>query len=367
MASRLIERLDARIIQTDDLVQRECLKAERAGALARHGLLADARFALAGVRSQSQRHRSTLLAAWVCLVDGQIDHFESMAPSAQTKFERAHALAREAGAVDMQALAAAWMAICSFNASNLEALVAQVREVLALAASDDHAVWGRIGLVLGDAFRFAGDDVQSRYWYQKAREHASAEGDTSMMSALLHNVSAMRSGCIGLDDAFGRANQTEAVKALLEAESTANYDWGAGAAALAAMVPVVRAQLLVVLQRYDEATALFDAYLVRARQEGMAHREARLLADRAWCHAASRRFPQALRDVRQAERALAAQYDPDDLAAAHARLARVLTACGREDEAAAHQAKAEQALQAYRADQLVLLAALNQAVQAGAA
>ena len=39
MASRLIERRDAAIVSADDPVQRECLKAERAGALARHGLI----------------------------------------------------------------------------------------------------------------------------------------------------------------------------------------------------------------------------------------------------------------------------------------------------------------------------------------
>ena len=41
----------------------------------------------------------------------------------------------------------------------------------------------------------------------------------------------------------------QARKALLEAESTANYDWGMGVASLSAMVPVIRAQLLVVLGR----------------------------------------------------------------------------------------------------------------------
>jgi len=362
MASRLIERLDAQIIQAEDLVERECLKAERAGALARHGLLSDARFALAGVRTQSLRLRAPVLAAWVSLVDGQIDHFDSMAPQAQTKFERAHALARDAGDVDMQALAAAWMAICSFNASNLDAMVAQVREVLALAADDHHSVWVRIGLVLADAFRHAGDDEQSQRWYVKSRQHASAEGDTSMMSALLHNIAAMRAGRIGLDDAFGVAHQADAAQALLEIESTANYDWGSGAAALTAMVPVVRAQLLVVLGRYDEAAALLDAYLVRARQEGMAHREARLLADRAWCHAAQGHQMDALRDARQAQRALAAQYDADDLAAAHARLARVFAAFGRSVDAATHQELADVALAEHRASQKELLVALQAAV-----
>jgi tetratricopeptide (TPR) repeat protein len=364
MASRLIEQLDAAIRQADDLVQRECLKAERAGALARHGLLSDARFALTGVRSQCQRHRSARLNAWVSLVDGQIDHFESVAPTAAAKFQRAHELARDAGLADMQALCAAWLAMCSFNASQLDAMVAQIREVLALAQPEQHSVWVRIGLVLADAFRFAGDDEQSHFWYWKARDHASAEGDTSMISALLYNISAMRSARIGLDDAFGRADAAEAAKALLEAESTANYDWGSGAAALAAMVPLVRAQLLVVLGRHGEAVALFNQHLPRARQEGMAHREARFLADRAWSHLALGQKTDALRDVRQADRLLPTQVDADDMAATHARLSAVLSGCARDADAATHLHRAQSALASHQAEQQTLLTALRQAVGA---
>eukprot|EP01035_Chromulina_nebulosa_P007574 gene7574-10229_t len=71
-------RLDLAIARCQVPLERECLKAERAGAMARHGRLADARFELAGVRSQSLRHRHPRLNAWVCMADGLIDHFESV-------------------------------------------------------------------------------------------------------------------------------------------------------------------------------------------------------------------------------------------------------------------------------------------------
>ncbi|GAA0759251.1 hypothetical protein LRH25_01660 [Ideonella azotifigens] len=352
MASRLIERLDAAIVSADDPVQRECLKAERAGALARHGLLADARFALAGLRTQSQRRRSARLSAWVWLVDGQIDHFEALAPKAKDKFRRSRELAMEAGDTAMQALASAWLASCSWNESSMTQMAGQLLETLQLAAPDHHSARARAGLVLADAYRFAGDDEASQVWYLKARTHASADGDGSMISALLHNISAMRSARIGLDDAFGHTDLDVAAKALLEAESTANYDWGAGAVALTAMVPIqLRAQLLVVLGRFDEAVALFDAYLGRARSEGMAYREPRFLADRAWCHVCSQRLAEGLRDARQAERGLASQFDADDWAATHARLARVFGACQLPDEAAVHQARAEESLALHKVHQ----------------
>ena len=362
MSSRLIARLDAAIAQAMDPLKREFLKAERAGALARHGQLADARFALSGLRTQNQRHRSPLLAAWIHLVDGLIDHFESMAPRALEKFQRAHEQAVLAEDLPMRALAASWMAAVTFNQTDLPALQWQIREVLTCAPADHHASRTRIGLVLADSLRYAGDDARSQQWYLKARAHASAEGDTSMVSALLHNISTMRCGRISLDDAFGRADADEAAKALLEAESTANYDWGARAAALVAMVPVIRAQLLVVLGRYGEALSLFDAHLARARVEGMGHREARFLADRAWCLAKERRTMEAQRDARAAEQLISQVIDADDRAGTHGRLARVYAELGREAEAAAHQRQADEALLAHQASQRDMLAALDAAL-----
>ncbi|HEX5687737.1 MAG TPA: hypothetical protein VFY73_27295 [Ideonella sp.] len=351
VASRLIERLDGAIGAASEPLQREYLKAERAGAIARLGLLSDARFALSGLRTQNQRHKDPLLSAWIHLVDGQIDHFDTIAPKAVDKFQRALELGESAGNVPMQALASAWLANCAFNASDIPAMTRHVATALTLAEPDQHAARARVGLVLADAYRCSGDDVNSQTWYLRARAHASADGDSSMISAMLHNISAMRSGQIALADAFGRADIEQARKALLEAESTANYDWGTGVASLSAMVPVTRAQLLVALSRFDEAARLFDEHLDRARQEGMAHREARLLADRAWCHVRLGRVSQALADTRVAEAGVQGQTDADDRAAAYARLARIHRHGGRDGVADALQQHADRALAEHEAEQ----------------
>lgn len=351
VASRLIERLDGAITGAAEPLQREYFKAERAGALARLGLLPDARFALQGLRTQNQRHKDPLLAAWICLVEGQIDHFDTIAPQAQDKFRRALEGARAAGNVPMQALASAWLATCAFNASDWTAVCDCVAEALRLAEPDQHAARARAGLVLADAYRCSGDDAASQTWYLRARAHASADGDSSMVSVMLHNISTMRSGQIALADAFGRADVEQARKALLEAESTANYDWGMGVASLSAMVPVIRAQLLVVLGRFEEAARLFDDHLDRARKEGMAHRGARLLADRAWCHVRAGRVSQALADAKAAEAGAGDQPDADDRAAAFARLARIHRHGGRDSVADLLQARADEALAEHEAEQ----------------
>lgn len=361
IAPRLIERLDAEIARSTEPLQREYLKAERASALARIGLLADARFALSGLRTQNQRHKDTLLAAWTHLVDGQIDHFDSIAPHAADKFQRALELAESIKHAPMQALVSAWLANCAVNSFDLEAVTRHVASTLRLADPQAHSTLARIGLVLADAYCRAGDDPAAQTWSMRARTHASAEGDSAMISAMLYNIATRRADQIGLDDAFGRPDAALARRALLEAESTANYDWGSGVSSLSSMVPMVRAQLLIALERHAEALHLLDEQLERSLREGLSHREARLLADRAWCCVRTGDISRALADTRDAEAKVHLQRDPDDRASAFARLARIHRGGGRESSARMLQARAEEALAEYALGQQQLRAAIEQA------
>jgi tetratricopeptide (TPR) repeat protein len=349
--SRLIERLDAQIAQAEGVFERECLKARRASALARHGQFAEARFSLAGLRSQSQRLRNPVLSAWVALIDGLIEHCESLSPGAREKFRRAHELASTAGDVELHALCAAWLAIADFNASDVEATVAHAREAVRLAPADSHAARARVALVIGSAWRVAGNDACALPWYKTARQHATAEGDVSLVSVLLHNIAAFQVGRISLDDAFGRADMADARRVLLEAESTGNYDAGVGNGELVAEVPLLRAQLLTVLGQHEDAISLFDAQLPRARQQGQVHREARFLADALYAEVKLGRLDEAVKRLRSALAVLPLMTEPDDIAATHARLAVVAESLGKAEQAQTHRVEAEAALARHRAEQ----------------
>ena len=216
--SRLIDRLDAQIAQAEEVFERECLKSRRAAVLARHGQFAEARFALAGLRSQSQRLRNPVLSAWVAFVDGLIEHCESLSPTARAKFQRAYDLASSAGDPDLHSLSAAWLAMADFNASDVEATVAHTQEALRIAPPDSHAARARAALVVASAWRVAGDDERATPWYKMARQHAATEGDVSLVSVLLHNMAAFQAGRISLEGAFDRADLADAQRVLLEAE-----------------------------------------------------------------------------------------------------------------------------------------------------
>jgi len=349
--SRLLERLDAQIAQAEEVFDRECLKSKRAAVLARHGQFPEARFALQGLRSQSQRLRNPVLSAWVAFVDGLIEHCESLSPAARAKFQRAYDLASTAGDAELHSLCAAWLAIADFNANDIDATVAHAREALRLAPPAAHAARARAALVVASAWRVAGDDGRAIPWYKVARQHAATEGDVSLVSVLLHNMAAFQAGRISLEGAFDRADLADAQRVLLEAESTGNYDAGVGNGQLMAEVPLLRAQLMTVLGQYDAAISLFDAQLPRARAEGHVHREARFLADALFAEVKLGRLDEAVRRMRAVNAALPLMTEHDDVAATHARLAVAARALGKPEQADAHAAQAEAALEKHRAEQ----------------
>ncbi len=364
MPSRLLAQLDTAIdAAKDEPLVRDRLRAERAGVLARHGNIGQCRRIVNELRSRTAAVNDAELAGWLSLAEGMADHFESLSPRAKQRFVRAHALAQSSGLVQLQALAAAWLAITEWNDARWPEAVGHLAESLKLAALDAHSARARACLVAADAYHFAGDVTRAQTWFERAREHANADGDTSMVSALLYNRASCRANAVSLADAFGQADPAEAARALLEAESTGHFDAGVGTASLKSVVPMMRAQTLVVMGRFAEALAIYQAHLEAAKEQGYGPHVARVRADMALCHL---RLGQQPMDIEAATDAAGQLVDsathPDDRAAALARAATVARAGGLLDQALAWQNRADDALVAFRADQVRLASMLDQAL-----
>ncbi len=367
MPSRLLAQLDAAIDAAKDPMIRDRLRAERAGVLARHGNIGQSRRIVNELRLRSAAVNDAELAGWLSLAEGMADHFESLSPRARQRFMRAHALASSAGLAPLQSLAAAWLAMTEWNDSQWQAAIDHVDEALKQSADDAHAVRARACLVAADAYHFAGHVDLAQDWFERAREHANADGDTSMVSALLYNRAAARVNAVQLEDAFGAASDAEARRALLEAESTGHFDAGLGTASLKAVVPILRAQALVVHRRYAEALALYATHLEPAKVQGFASHWPRLQADVAWCHFHVGQPELAVREAKNAAAALATTIvHPDDRAATLGRAAQVLRLAGSADDALAFQTQADTALAEFRALQSLLLGILDKALSSSA-
>jgi tetratricopeptide (TPR) repeat protein len=367
MASRLLEQLDRAIALEYDPYRRECWKAQRAAAAARLGMISEAKFALAGLRTQARRFRDPLLQGWIHLADGMIDHFSTLSHAALKKFAVAKDEALKAGNNSLQSQAWAWMASVAFNTSQFKDMAEALRQSFLLATPDDHAALARANVTLGNAQSYAGLYDRGLKSFGEAHQHAVAEGDTGMISVMMCNRTRWMADGLTYDELLGHLRLEDAQRALIDNESIVNLDRGLGNESLGAVAPLMRGQLLVTLQRWGDALSWLDTYLERARTEGFVQNAARYSAQRAWCNWHLQNRDSALADAAEAARTLAQPMDLADRFVAHARLAGMFGLAGQAERSAEHRALSDQALREFRAEQELLthtLADLDVALQA---
>ena len=363
VVSRLLARLDAASARTRNPVELACLKAERAGFLGRHGQVETAKQQLQEIQRQFARQPHVAVSGWLALAEGQLDHYSRLSSSAHDRFQRAYALSTAAQLKPLQALSAAWLAhACDVRNDRLR--TAQlVAEALRLAADDDHGARWRACLTVGTGYHFCGRLDLGLPWYAAARRHALADGDEVALSAVIYNQAGMRSDQARRAAAFGSADGSQQLHAVMGTESTIHFDAAIGLLSLDWLVPLMRAQLLVVENRFTEALELFEQHGDRAEEVWRERMEPCLYADRAWCLLKTGREAEAREEARFAVQAMAdSPCDLDDRAVAHARLAQLFDAFGEPEKAALHQAAALADHAAFSAQQEAWLGMLNEAL-----
>lgn len=358
---RLVARLDEAIARERNPLQRASLQAERAGFLARQGQLAAARVVVSQLKQQFGSQPQAGLSAWLALVEGLIDHYEHLGPSARDRMQRAHALSAAPALGALHALAAAWLAHLEYIADDMVSMVRHVREALTSADAQHHSARSRATLVVAGAYHHAGRVDTADRWYTRSRQHAQADGDQAHMSALMHNRAWLSASALRMQALFGDSGAASGLApALLGAESVGHFDNVIGTASLGALLPMLRAQIFVLAGRYSEASDLLTAHFDAAMHQGLAGQRAPLLADWAWCACAAGDTTAAERDADAAEAALGA-CELDDRALTQARLAQVWAALGHAERAGTLREHAQRDLAAHRAAQARLAALLDDA------
>jgi len=123
-------------------------------------------------------------------------------PKALDRLRRAHALSRAMNHPVLVPLCAAWLVHIEFNANRMEPMLQYAVQALQLAQPTHHAARARVSLVIADAVHFAGRFDLAKDWCAAVRHHALAEGDDAMISAMLHDVAALRANWVRLSDVF---------------------------------------------------------------------------------------------------------------------------------------------------------------------
>lgn len=359
MASRLLTQLASRIAAARDPVEAACLRAQRGIYLARQGKVDEAEALVKAVRGEFGTQPNAEVTAWISLVEALIQFYGEPGPKALDRLRRAHALSRAMNHPVLVPLCAAWLAHIEFNSNRMEPMLQYAGEALRLAQPDHHAARARVSLVIADAFHYAGRFDLAKPWYAAVRQHALAEGDDAMISAMLHNVAALRANQVRFADAFGDQQLEEIKRAELELESTKNYDLGIGSVSFSALLPLVRAQLLVVGGRYAEAESVYTSVLDEPEAEQLERLEACYFADRGWCRSQLGSEDAALSDVHEAISREHLPADPDDVAATAARIAQTLEAIGQLGLATTYRVRAKDGHKSFVAIQHSLLARLQ--------
>jgi hypothetical protein len=259
----------------------------------------------------------------------------------------------------LHALSAAWLAHLDYVRNDMTSMLRHVTQALEIASADQHSARSRACLVVAEAYHFADRVETAGAWYSRSRVHATADGDEAHLSALMHNQAGLRGSLARLSVIFGGARAEQARHALIGAESTGHFDAGIGTASLASLVPMLRGQMLALSGHCDQALALFEAHFETAMGDGLERQRASFLADMAWCRWQLGQRETAARDADRALVSLASPCDLDDRACAQSRLAEVMQALGRSEQAAALREQAASDLRAHRGEQQRLAALLD--------
>jgi hypothetical protein len=356
--NRLIARLETAMTKAVHPVEQACLRAERAGQLARQGHFDLAQQELHSVQRLFERQPHPAVSAWVCIAEGWLAYFTNLSGSARDKLQRALALSAAARLPQLQALSAAWLAHMEYVAQTFEPMAVHVQQALSLAAPDHHSARSRACLVVAQALHFAERPELAQVWFSRSREHAGVEGDELTISALSHNKAWLDGWQAFQVRIMGALPDEQGRRALLAAQSTASFDQWTGTVSLHAFVPILRASIHSARDEPALALRLYEEHLAVALQQGLGRMSAHFWADMAYCEWRAGHAERAVGTAEKAQAALKLSMHPDDRATAELRLSQLRAEQGLESEAESHRRAAAQAWAEHQALQARALAAV---------
>lgn len=321
--SRLQLRLEDGIRNARNTLEADCLRAERAGYLARIGQFDEVRVELASLHERYDRRPNVEMSAWLNLVEGLVIYFSAVGSPTNDKLKRCVALSTAFGLVPLQAVGCAWMAQFDYGRVDIDSMATNVRRALVLAEPDHHSARSRASLVVAQALHLAGRPDLANGWYRKAHDHAVSEGDDATTSALMHNMGWLRMMVLRQSVLSGKKSLAGGDHALMNAESTTQFDYLVGDTTWDVLKPILRAQVLSLQGDYSAALQLYEKNLDELESEGTTRLQANLLADKAWCAAMSGQFKMAKECLNVALDRVKLEMHVDDRAAAYSRSAQV--------------------------------------------
>jgi len=342
LASPMMARLDAALAASRHPIDAACVRAERAGLLARQGKLDEAKAELQTLRRDFAERPAAVVTVWTCIVEAWIEQYSGRLSVGRDKMRRAQALSAAARLKPLQALSAAWLAHLGYMQDDFDDMAKYLTLALQLAQPDHHAARARASLVAASGYHWANRLDLAQPWYTRAREHAVADADEALLSIVTFMMACHRSNHASRASIFGSVDTAEARRARAWLDASFNFDQWIGSAPQNSFLCSLRAQLYSADGQHAQALALYETHLAEAERQGLAHMRAVHLADQAWC-----RFHTGdTNGARTDANAAAALIDPgmytEDLAIACGRLDQVFAALGDVDASLRHRQMARE-------------------------
>lgn len=358
-SSRSIQHLDNLIGECQDSNQRLVLFAKKAGNLARLSRFTEARSLVKDLRAVNSAYEPRL-SAWIIFAEGLIEHFETLNNAkAKDKFHRAFLVGQMAGDHEIAGAASAWMAHCELVSGQIKEAVDHVATAFEWSNVDSSEARGRASMVLADALNCAGKTDMARQWYHEARSFAVRDGDIAMQNVMLFNMATFGVANLTLRDCFGPLDANDWRLVALEVASAGNLNSALGIQSLASMVPIVRAELLVIQRNWTDALALYDQHIPIVVNEGQKRLLPKLLAQCAWCRSNTRDMEGAIMSVHDAINQLGECSDLDDLSVTHFRISAVCKQLQKHELEIHHQTLALSYFDKFKKHQLEIETLLN--------
>jgi len=297
MTSRYLTELDAALAEASDPTDRDCHLAEKAAYLARRGSIDEACTILDALHKLNHSSPNLRLSVLVNLADGQLSFVRGLTSEANDRIRRAHALAAAASVSDLQARSAAWLGHIAYGQHQFAQMFQRLVTSFRLAKRDEYQALARAALVSAQAYHLANLRKPSEQWYARVNDYAAALGDDTVRSARHHNRASIQVANIR-NAQLGHIKTDEPTgMALINVDSTANYDAMVGAVGQDTFTPLLRAQILVLEEEFDQALDIYNQQIDRSRAQGLGRMEHLFLADTAWCNLRLGRQSEAARDI----------------------------------------------------------------------
>jgi tetratricopeptide (TPR) repeat protein len=347
MNSRFLTQLDNQVMAASDRFVRRCLLAERAAYQARLGEIALARDDLRIAQSENNLEPNARASILINLADGVINYYQDMSPVASDRYQRARALAIASGQTDLQARIDSLIALLEYGLHHFDRMFKHLEEAAKKVSIDDNQTLCRICMIAGQTLHLANSYDLALAWYQKAKYFANEAHDDASMSALLHNMASIWAVNWRNSELGKIATRDSAQVARVGANSTTNFDQIIGSSALAVLTPLMKAQILSLECKYEEALKIYSLTLPSLSLKALGGWRSWLLADMAWCNLQLGNIDDARIGFESSLKGLKDEHHLDDRAATFSRLSEGLDILGQKELASSHRLRAIETWEAF--------------------